>query len=115
MWVYRSVVVWLPVAGVRHANPPLPSLHATSTCVPLCRLREEQDLLRVQVAQLEQDRQTVDRQRQELEEGYAANISTQSTVQKAAKNLVCARATSIPVLCHLAGAWLLKRVQIPQA
>ena len=42
----------------------------------------------MQVAQLEQDRQTVDRQRQELEEGYAANISTQSTVQKAAKNLV---------------------------
>ncbi len=42
----------------------------------------------MQVAQLEQDRQTVDRQRVELEEGYAANISTQSTVQKAARNLV---------------------------
>ena len=52
------------------------------------RLKAEQELLAAEIAQIEQDRQTVDRQRQELEEGYAANISSQSTVQKAAKNLV---------------------------
>ena len=52
------------------------------------RLKAEQELLAAEIAQIEQDRQTVDRQLQELEEGYAANISSQSTVQKAAKNLV---------------------------
>ena len=55
------------------------------------RLRLEQDGLQKELAQLEQDRQTVDRERQELEAGYAANISSQATTHKAAKNFVSAR------------------------
>lgn len=41
-----------------------------------------------QIAKLDQDRQTVDRERQTLEAGYETNLSTQTTVQKAARNLM---------------------------
>ena len=51
------------------------------------RLGVEQANIREQIAVCEQNRQTVDRERQELEANIAANQSTQTTVEKAAANL----------------------------
>lgn len=82
------------LAGIRRSRDALAERYSmlqrsfTQTESEMGRLRLEQDELQKQLAQLEQDRQTVDRERQELESGYAANISSQATVHKAAKNLV---------------------------
>lgn len=47
----------------------------------------EQEALQAELQTVEQHRQTVDRERQELELQLAANLSTQTTVKKAARNL----------------------------
>lgn len=51
------------------------------------RLKLEQENIVAQRATLEQNRETVDRERRALEDAVAANKSTQTTVSKAARNL----------------------------